>query len=69
MIQEEMDRLASLQFAVSLTRAYVRFFVDGARGLTPLKQEVGEENVMLNVWSYPLQDCRLWRRMLNIGIS
>ena len=56
MIQEEMDRLASLQFAVSLTRASIRFFVDGARGSTLLKQEVGEENVMLDVSSVP---CRI----------
>ena len=53
MIQEEMDRLASLQFVVPLSRASVRFFVNGARGSTLLKQEVGEENVMLNVWSTP----------------
>ena len=53
MIQEEVDRLASLQFEVFLKRASVRFFVDGARGSTLLKQEVGEENVMLDVSSIP----------------
>jgi hypothetical protein len=53
MIQGEMDRLASLQFEVILKRASVRFFVDGARGSTLLKQEVGEENVMLDVSSTP----------------
>jgi hypothetical protein len=51
MIQGEMDRLASLQFEVILKRASVRFFVDGARGSTLLKQEVGEENVTLDVSS------------------
>jgi len=56
MIQEEMDRLASLQLAMSLTRASIRFFVDGARGSMLLKQEVGEENVMLDVSSTP---CRI----------
>ena len=53
MIQEEMDRLASLQFEVFLKRASVRFFMDGARGSTLLKQEVGEGNVMLDVSSIP----------------
>ena len=53
MIQEEVDRLASLQFEVPLKRASIRFFVDGARGSTLLKQEVGEENVMLDVSSTP----------------
>jgi len=53
MIQEEVDRLASLQFEVSLKRDSIRFFVDGARGSTLLKQEVGEENVMLDVSSVP----------------
>lgn len=53
MIQGEVDRLASLQFEVFLKRASVRFFVDGARGSTLLKQEVGEENVMLDVSSIP----------------
>ena len=52
-IQREMDRLASLQFEVFLKRISVRFFVDGARGSTLLKQEVGEENVMLDVSSTP----------------
>ena len=51
MIQEEVDKLASLQFEVFLKRASVRFFVDGARGSTLLKQEVGEENVTLDVSS------------------
>ena len=49
MIQEEVDRLASLQFEVFLKRDSIRFFVDGARGSTLLKQEVGEGNVMLDV--------------------
>ena len=53
MIQEEVDRLASLQFEVFLKAASVRFFLDGARGSTLLKQEVGEENVMLDVSSTP----------------
>ncbi|KAF9644031.1 hypothetical protein BDM02DRAFT_3190973 [Thelephora ganbajun] len=53
MIQGEVDRLTSLQFEVFLKRASVRFFVDGARGATLLKQEVGEENVMLDVSSIP----------------
>ena len=53
MIQEEVDRLASLQFEVFLKRASVRFFMDGARGSTILKQEVGEGNVMLDVSSIP----------------
>ena len=53
MIQGEVDRLASLQYEVLLKRASVRFFVDGARGSTLLKQEVGEENVMLDVSSIP----------------
>jgi len=53
MIQEEMDRLASLQFEVILKRASVRFFMDGARGSTLLKQEVGEGNVTLDVSSTP----------------
>ena len=53
MIQKEVDRLASLQFEVFLKRASIRFFVDGARGSTLLKQEVGEENVMLDVSSTP----------------
>ena len=52
-IQREVDRLASLQFEVFLKRASVRFFVDGARGSTLLKQEVGEENVVLDVSSTP----------------
>ena len=56
MIQGEVDRLASLQFEVFLKRASIRFFVDGARGSTLLKQEVGEENVMLDVSSIP---CRI----------
>jgi hypothetical protein len=51
MIREEVDRLTSLQFEVFLKRASIRFFVDGARGSTLLKQEVGEENVMLDVSS------------------
>jgi len=49
MIQEEVDRLASLQFEVSLNRDSVGFFGDGAHGSVLLKQEVGEENVILNV--------------------
>ena len=49
MIQQEVDRLASLQFGVFLDRDSVGFFVDGARGSVLLKQEVGKENVMLNV--------------------
>jgi len=49
MIQEEVDRLASLQFEVSLNRDSVGFFVDGACGSVLLKQEVGEENIVLNV--------------------
>jgi len=49
MIQEEVNRLASLQFKVFLNRDSVRFFVDGTRGSTLLKQEAGEENVMLDV--------------------
>ena len=49
MIQAEVDRLASLQFEVFLNRDSVRFFVDGARGSKLLKQEVGEENVTLDV--------------------
>ena len=49
MIQEEVDRLASLQFEVFLKRASVRFFLNGARGSTLLKQEVGEENVTLDM--------------------
>ena len=53
MIQGEVDRLASLEFGVFLRRASVRFFVDGARGSTLLKREVGEENVMLDVSSIP----------------
>ena len=53
MIQGEVDRLALLQFEVTLKRASVRFFVDGARGSTLLKREVGEENVMLDVTSIP----------------
>ena len=53
MIQEEVDRLGSLQFEVFLKRASVRFFMDGARGSTLLKQEVGEENVTLDVSSTP----------------
>ena len=53
MIQEEVDRLASLQFEVPLKRGSVRFFVDGARGSTLLKQEAGEENVTLDVSSTP----------------
>ena len=53
MIQEEVDRLESLQFEVFLKRDSVRFFVNGARGSTLLKQEVGEENVMLDVSSTP----------------
>lgn len=53
MIQGEVDRLASLQFEVFLKGASVRFFVDGARGSTLLKQEVGEDNVMLDVSSSP----------------
>ena len=56
MIQEEVDRLASLQFEVTLKRASVRFFVDGARGMALLKQEVGEENVTVDVSSTP---CRI----------
>ena len=51
MIREEVDRLTSLQFEVFLKRTSIRFFIDGARGSTLLKQEVGEENVMLNVSS------------------
>jgi len=53
MIQGEVDRLTSLQFEMPLKRASIRFFVDGARGSTLLKQEVGEENVMLDVSSIP----------------
>jgi len=53
MIQEEVDRLESLRFEVPLKRDSVRFFVDGARGSTLLKQEVGEENVMLDVSAVP----------------
>ena len=53
MIQGEVDRLASLQFEVVLKPASVRFFLDGARGSTLLKQEVGEGNVMLDVSSTP----------------
>ena len=53
MIQGEVNRLASLRFEVPLKRASVRFFVDGARGSTLLKEEVGEENVMLDVSSSP----------------
>ena len=53
MIQGEVDRLALLQFEMPLKRASVRFFMDGARGSTLLKQEVGEENVMLDVSSTP----------------
>jgi len=53
MIQGEVDRLASLQFEVFLKRASIRFFLDGARGSMLLKQEVGEENVMLDVSSTP----------------
>ena len=53
MVQEEMDRLASLQFEMILKRSSIRFFVDGARGSTLLKQEVGEENVTLDVSSVP----------------
>lgn len=53
MIQGEVEKLASLQFEVFLKRASVRFFVDGARGSTLLKQEVGEENVTLDVSSVP----------------
>lgn len=53
MIREELDRLASLQFEVCLKRASVRFFVDGARGSVLLKQEVGEDNVMVDVSSTP----------------
>ena len=53
MIQGEVNRLASLRFEVSLKRASVRFFVDGARGSNLLKQEVGEGNVMLDVSSVP----------------
>ena len=51
LIQEEVDKSASLQFEVFLKRASVRFFVDGARGSTLLKQEVGEDNVTLDVSS------------------
>ena len=53
MIQEEMDRLASLQFEVFLKREPVRFFTDGARGSTLLKQEAGEGNVTLDVSTIP----------------
>jgi hypothetical protein len=53
MVQEEVDRLASRQFEVPLKRASIRYFMDGARGLEVLKQEVGEGNVMLNVSSVP----------------
>ena len=53
MIQGEVNRLASLRFQVPLKRASVRFFMDGARGSTLLKEEVGEENVMLDVSSVP----------------
>jgi len=53
MIQEEVDRLGSLQFEVFLKRASVRFFMDGARGSTLLKREVGEGNVTLDVSSTP----------------
>ncbi|KAF9784959.1 hypothetical protein BJ322DRAFT_798599 [Thelephora terrestris] len=53
MIQGEVNRLASLQFEVPLKPSSVRFFVDGARGSTLLKQEVGEENVTLDLSSSP----------------
>ena len=53
MIQGEVDRLASLQFEVTLKPASVRFFVDGARGSTLLKEEVGQGNVVLDVSSTP----------------
>ena len=53
MIQGEMDRLASIQFEVPLKPSSVRFFVDGARGSRLLKQEVGEENVTLDLSSTP----------------
>jgi RNA recognition motif-containing protein len=53
MVREEVDRLASRQFEVHLKRASIRYFMDGARGLEVLKQEVGEGNVMLNVSSVP----------------
>ena len=73
MIQEEMDRLASLQFEVFLKRASVRFFVNGARGSKVLKQEVGEENVTLDVSSTPckivVRGGELARHLLNRLIS
>ena len=73
MIQEEMDRLASLQFEVLLKRTSVRFFVNGARGSTLLKQEVGEENVTLDVSSTPckiiVRGGELARHLLNRLIS
>lgn len=53
MIQGEVDRLASLQFEVTLKPASIRFFVDGARGSELLKQGVGEGNAMLDVSSVP----------------
>ena len=49
-IQEKVDELS---FEVVLERASVRFFVDGARGSTLLKREVGEGNVTLDVLSTP----------------
>ena len=53
MVQEEVDKLASLQFQVFLEPVSVGFFEDGARGSALLKQEVGEENVTLDVSSTP----------------
>jgi predicted RNA-binding Zn-ribbon protein involved in translation (DUF1610 family) len=53
MIQKEVDRLAPRRFERDLGQASVPFFMDGARGSVLLKQEVGEENVMLDVSSTP----------------
>jgi len=52
-IQGGVNRLASVRFEVFLNRDSVQFFVDGARGSTLLKQEVGEQNVTLDVSSIP----------------
>ncbi|KAF5362802.1 hypothetical protein D9757_013670 [Collybiopsis confluens] len=53
-IEREIERLAGMEYTVSLKRDSVKFFT--SRGVAYLKERFGEENVLLNISSSP---CRI----------
>ncbi|KIK58976.1 hypothetical protein GYMLUDRAFT_170346 [Collybiopsis luxurians FD-317 M1] len=53
-IERELERLAGMEYTTSLKRASVSFFTK--RGVADLKERFGEENVSLNISSWP---CRI----------